>query len=128
MTGSFAGMRDCVCDEWGDGVSIRDQAPVLRVSPLAGRSGLRVAGEVGLATRVIWERALERAEREDEAVYFLELSALTFVDVAGTGALAAAAQRLDDGRRLVLHRPPPTLNRVLGLFWPDLSAIEVSMS
>lgn len=93
-------------------MSIRDQAtsgaaaavPVLKVSPLAERNGLRVAGEVILATHVIWERALERAVREDEAAYLLELSALTFVDVAGTGALAAAAQRLDDGWG---YRPRP---------------------
>ncbi|MCT9083710.1 STAS domain-containing protein [Streptomyces fulvoviolaceus] len=117
-------------------MSVRDQAssgaaeavPALRVFPLTERNGLRVAGEVVLPTHLIWERALERAVREDEAVYFLELSALTFVDVVGTGALAAAAQQLDDGRRLVLHRPPPALSRVLDMFWPDLSAIEVSMS
>ncbi|WP_371671740.1 STAS domain-containing protein [Streptomyces sp. NBC_00289] len=102
--------------------------PALSVSPLTGRSGLRVAGEVGLATQVIWERALERAVREDEDVYHLELSAVTFVDVAGAGALAAAAQRLEDGRRIVLNRPPATLQRVLEMFWPELAAIEVSMS
>ncbi|MET7453505.1 STAS domain-containing protein [Streptomyces sp. NPDC005574] len=102
--------------------------PALSVSPLAGRSGLRVAGEVGLATQPIWERALERAVGEDEDVYHLELSAVTFVDVAGAGALAAAAQRLPDGRRIVLNRPPATLRRVLEIFWPELSAIEVSTS
>ncbi|GAA3990737.1 STAS domain-containing protein [Streptomyces sp. NBC_01352] len=102
--------------------------PELTVSPLVERSGLRVAGEVGLATHAVWERALERAVREDEEVYYLELSSVTFVDVAGAGALAAAAQQLRDGRRIVLDRPPDTLQRVLELFWPDLSAIEVSMS
>jgi anti-anti-sigma regulatory factor len=102
--------------------------PALSVSPLTGRSGLRVAGEIGLTTQPIWERALELAVREDEDVYHLELSAVTFVDVAGAGALAAAAQRLSDGRRIVLNRPPATLRRVLEIFWPELSAIEVSMS
>ncbi|ANS65036.1 hypothetical protein SLINC_2812 [Streptomyces lincolnensis] len=104
--------------------------PELTVSPLAERSGLRMAGEVGLATREIWERALEQAVNGDGDgdVYYLELSSVTFVDVAGVGALACAAQRLPDGRRMVLHRPPPVLRRVLETFWPDLSAIEVSMS
>ncbi|MFF4830253.1 STAS domain-containing protein [Streptomyces sp. NPDC001315] len=98
----------------------------LRLSPLSGRWGVRAAGEVGLTTREVWERALEQAVREGEDVFYLELSAVTFVDVAGVGALAAAAQRLPDGRRIVLHRPPPALSRVLEMFWPDLPAIEVA--
>jgi anti-anti-sigma factor len=103
-------------------------APELTVSPLGRRSGLRLAGEVGLTTHEVWQHALEQAVREDGDVYHLELSAVTFVDVAGVGALAAAARRLGDGRRMVLHRPPPALRRVLELFWPDLESIEVSMS
>ncbi|WP_225889089.1 STAS domain-containing protein [Streptomyces resistomycificus] len=102
--------------------------PELKVSPLAERSGLRVVGEVGLATYEVWEGALEQAVRGDGDVYHLELSSVTFVDVAGTGALAAAAQRMGDGRRIVLNRPPHALRRVLEMFWPDLSSIEVSMS
>ncbi|MGW2385738.1 STAS domain-containing protein [Streptomyces lincolnensis] len=105
-----------------------DATPELTVSPLAERSGLRMAGEVGLATRGVWERALEQVVDGDGDVYYLELSSVTFVDVAGAGALACAAQRLPDGRRMVLHRPPPVLRRVLETFWPELSAIEVSMS
>lgn len=103
-------------------------APELTVSPLTTRSGLRVAGEVGLATHEVWERALEQAVREDGDVYYLELSAVTFVDVAGVGALAAAAQELGNGRRMVLHRPPPGMRRVLDMFWPDLTSIEVAKS
>ncbi|CAM5238798.1 Anti-sigma factor antagonist OS=Streptomyces alboniger OX=132473 GN=CP975_25995 PE=4 SV=1 [Streptomyces alboniger] len=103
-------------------------APELTVSPLTTRSGLRVSGEVGLSTHEVWERALEQAVREDGDVYYLELSAVTFVDVAGVGALAAAAQELGDGRRMVLHQPPPALRRVLDMFWPDLSSIEVAKS
>ncbi|MER6342851.1 STAS domain-containing protein [Streptomyces sp. NPDC001595] len=98
----------------------------LTVSPLAEWRGVRAAGEVGLGTRDIWESALERVVQGPEEVCHLELSALTFVDVAGAVALAAAARRLPGGRRLVLHRPPPTLRRTLELFWPDLPAIEVS--
>ncbi|QJS14558.1 STAS domain-containing protein [Streptomyces argyrophyllae] len=103
-------------------------APRLDVSPLAGRSGFRAAGEVSLRTRGIWERALERAVREGEDVYYLELSALTFVDVAGAGALAAAAGGLGGHRRLVLDRPPHALPRILDLLWPGLPGIEVRAS
>ncbi|MEU1269519.1 STAS domain-containing protein [Streptomyces sp. NPDC005799] len=115
-------------------MGVRNQAPrpaegsppLLTVSSLPGSHGLRVAGEVGLVTRVDWERALERAVREGGRVYRLELSAVTFVDVAGAGALAAAAQTLEEGRRIVLQQPPPTLRRLLDMFWPGLPAIEVS--
>ncbi|AKN75176.1 anti anti sigma factor [Streptomyces sp. PBH53] len=99
--------------------------PRLDVRPLAGRTGFRAAGEVSLPTRGIWERALERAVREGEDVYHLELSALTFVDVAGVGALAEAARSLGGGRRLVLDRPPDTVPRMLDLLWPGLPGIEV---
>ncbi|MFE9449554.1 STAS domain-containing protein [Streptomyces sp. NPDC006739] len=104
------------------------QVPRLEVYPLPGRTGVRAAGEVSLATRGIWERVLERAVGEGEDVYCLELSAVTFVDVAGAGALVSAARRLDGGRRILLFRPPPTLPRILDLLWPGLPAIEVSMS
>ncbi|MFI6655969.1 STAS domain-containing protein [Streptomyces sp. NPDC050523] len=117
-------------------MDIRHQAVVgaarpergLSVAPLRGRTGLKLSGEVSLATRADWERALERALREGGRMYRLELSAVTFVDVAGAGALAAAAQTLQDGRRLVLHEPPHTLCRLLDLFWPDLPTIEVMTS
>ncbi|MEU6380371.1 STAS domain-containing protein [Streptomyces sp. NPDC046909] len=102
--------------------------PRLVVSRLSGRSGLRAAGEVELGTQVIWEGALEQAVRARAEVYRLELSAVTFVDVAGVGALAAAAQRLEEGRLIELHCPPPALSRVLEMFWPGLSGIEVSLS
>ncbi|WP_307787229.1 MULTISPECIES: STAS domain-containing protein [Streptomyces] len=100
--------------------------PRLDVYPLTGRKGFRAAGEVSLPTRGIWERALGRAVREGEDVYHLELSALTFVDVAGADALAGAARSLGTGRRLVLYRPPDSLPRILGLLWPGLTGIEVA--
>lgn len=103
-------------------------APRLTVSALRGCSGLRAAGEVGHATQQIWERALEQAVGARADVYRLELSAVTFVDIAGADALAAAARRLEQGRLLELHRPPPTLSRTLDLFWPGLSGIEVTLS
>ncbi|GGL68418.1 hypothetical protein GCM10010129_09720 [Streptomyces fumigatiscleroticus] len=114
--------------EYDTPFGIAGGAPGLTVSPLAGRRGVRAAGEVGLQTHAIWERVLDRAVREGGTAYCLELSGVTFVDVAGAGALAAAAQRLPAGRRLVLHRPPLALRRVLDMFWPDLATIEVSMS
>lgn len=104
------------------------RAAHLTVAPLAGCFGVRAVGEVGLTTRRIWERALEDVVRDGRDVCHLELSAVTFVDVAGADVLVEAARRLPDGRRIVLHRPPPALCRTLDLFWPDVSAIEVTTS
>ncbi|MEU7562039.1 STAS domain-containing protein [Streptomyces eurythermus] len=111
----------------------KQAAPRLDVYPLTGRSGFRAVGEVILPTRDTWERALERVVREaedvgGEDVYYLELSAVTFVDVAGAGALADTAKSLEGRRRLVLDRPPDSLSRILGLLWPGLAGIEVSAS
>lgn len=102
--------------------------PALTLSPLSGRPGLAAAGEISLGTHAVWERALEVVLDEDDDVYYLELSAVTFADVAGVGALAAVAQRLPDGRRFVLHRPPTVVCRVLEMFWPGIPAIEVAKS
>ncbi|MFE7774925.1 STAS domain-containing protein [Streptomyces sp. NPDC057445] len=111
----------------------------LEVSPLTDKVGLRAAGEVSLSTRTVWERELERlVGRADDAVrqgdgvvgrggdVYLELSGVTFVDVAGASVLALAAQRLHGDRRMVLDQPPPALRRALDLFWPDAAAIEVT--
>ncbi|MFD8303284.1 STAS domain-containing protein [Streptomyces sp. NPDC059690] len=103
-------------------------APRLTVFPLPDGAGLRVGGEVGFATLAQWEGALSCAARDSRPVYRLELSALTFVDVAGTDALAAAAQSLDEGRRIVLQQPPTSLRRLLDLFWPGIPTIEVPSS
>lgn len=109
-----------------DAVAMR-AVPRLDVYPLTERTGLRAAGEVSLPTRGVWEGALERAVRHGGTVYYLELSALIFVDVAGAGALADAGRRFGD-RRLVLDRPPPALIRTLELLWPGSPGIEVPTS
>jgi ABC-type transporter Mla MlaB component len=97
----------------------------LRVLPLTDRPGWQAAGEVSLITRSAWEQALCRLARSDEETCHLELSAVTFVDVAGVSALAMTAQGLPQGRRIVIEEPPATLRRVLDLFWPDLLTVEV---
>jgi ABC-type transporter Mla MlaB component len=107
------------------GVQGVDASCVLRVSPLTDRAGWRAAGEISHPTHATWVHVLDRLADRDEHVCYLELSEVTFVDVAGASALAITVQRLPTGRRVVLHQPPPTLRRLLDLFWPDLSVIEV---
>ncbi|MEU9578222.1 STAS domain-containing protein [Streptomyces chilikensis] len=102
-----------------------EAAPYLAVRPLPGGRGVRLAGEVALSTRTVWADALAGAVGADRCAYVLELSEVSFVDVAGAEALAVAAGRLESGRRMVLHNPPRTLSRVLEMYWPGLPGIEV---
>jgi anti-anti-sigma regulatory factor len=55
----------------------------------------------------------------------IDLSRVTFADVAGVTALVSTAQRLPRGRRMVLERPPRQLRRIIELFWSDLKCIEL---
>ncbi|WP_030374216.1 STAS domain-containing protein [Streptomyces rimosus] len=98
---------------------------LLTVCPLPDRPGVRAAGEITLSTRTTWEAALERLAGHGHEVFHVELSAVTFVDVAGASVLAVTAQNLGAGRRIVVDRPPVTLRRLLELFWPGLPALEV---
>lgn len=100
-------------------------AGALRVLPLTDRPGWQAVGEVTLLTRPAWEQTLNHLALSDEEACHLELSAVTFVDVAGVSALAVTAQGLRQGRRIVLEEPPATLRRVLDMFWPDLPTVEV---
>lgn len=105
--------------------SAAQSTDTLRVYPLAGRPGWQVAGEISLLTRPAWERMLHQLVQSEEAACHLELSAVTFVDVAGVSALAVAAQSLPEGRRVMIEQPPAALRRVLDTFWPGLPAVEV---
>ncbi|MFE4999276.1 STAS domain-containing protein [Streptomyces mirabilis] len=93
--------------------------------PLSDRAGWRAVGEITSATCPAWERTLKQLTLRNESVCHLEMSAVTFVDVVGASALAVAAQDLPAGRRIVVEQPPATLRRLLEIFWPELSVIEV---
>ncbi len=97
----------------------------LDVRRLVERPGLRMAGEVSLNTRATWEGALESLPGLGNDPC-LELADVTFVDVAGAAALAFTAQRLADGRRIIVVGPPPSLRRTLDTFWSGLRTIEVT--
>lgn len=103
----------------------RNGGAVLEVSPLSGRAGIRVSGEISAVTRPAWEDALAELARRHTHVSYVELSQVGFVDVAGVSALAVTAMNLPRGRVVVEH-PPPQLPRVMELFWPSLRRIEVA--
>jgi anti-anti-sigma factor len=76
---------------------------------------LQPRGEVDMATVAAFERALERG-LDTERDLVVDLSELTFIDVAGLRVLAVAADRLGrEGRRLILTRPNPNVIRLLRL-------------
>ena len=56
----------------------------------------------------------------------VDLSELEFCDVSGIRSLVRAAQRLDDGRRLVLHGLPQQLRTVMTLVgWTDMPGLVI---
>ncbi|WP_190016529.1 STAS domain-containing protein [Streptomyces lucensis] len=77
-------------------------------------------------TRTVWQQALKQLVERRTDVLHVDLSRVKFVDVAGVTDLAVTAQRLAEGQRIVLHRPPAQLPRILALFWPGIAAIEVA--
>jgi ABC-type transporter Mla MlaB component len=98
---------------------------VLQINPLPDSSGLGAIGEISMNTRTVWQQALKQLVERRTDVLHVDLSRVRFVDVAGATDLAVTAQRLPEGQRIVLHRPPAQLPRMLELFWPGLAAIEV---
>ncbi|MFC8201632.1 STAS domain-containing protein [Streptomyces sp. NPDC057298] len=110
----------------GTGAAASGRA-ALEVDPLlGGRAGIRARGEISVLTRPSWEQGLTELVRRHEGVSYVELSDVTFIDVAGVSALAVTAMNLPDGRVVVEH-PPPQLPRVLEMFWPGLDRIEVAL-
>jgi anti-anti-sigma regulatory factor len=99
---------------------------VLQINPLPDSSGLGAIGEISMNTRSVWQQALNQLAERRTDVLHVDLSRVRFVDVAGVTDLAVTAQRLPEGQRIVLHRPPPQLPRILEHFWPDIAAIEVA--
>lgn len=86
-------------------------------TPLTGPAlGLRLAGEVDLSNREVFGAALDAAMSGTGDAH-LELSELAFIDHTGVQIMLQAAERLGPGRRLVLHRPPRSLNVSLTLLW-----------
>lgn len=83
-------------------------------------------GEVGVGTRPMWQEALCRLSLRSESCLYVEMSRLTFIDVAGVTDLAMTARSLSGDRLLVLEQPPPQVPRILDLFWSGLGGIEVA--
>ena len=98
---------------------------LLRISPLAGRVGLRLEGEVDLSTVRSLRGALAELTSMDGDVY-LELSGLGFIDLSGASVLAGFAAGLGGDRRLLLLDPPLVLRRMIRLLWARQPGIHMS--
>ncbi|MFD8246634.1 STAS domain-containing protein [Nocardia sp. NPDC059691] len=96
----------------------------LRTSRICSPPGLRCAGSVDFTTRETWREAVSELTARDHDVH-LDLSGLSFIDTYGTSILVEAATRSSEVRRIVVHRPPAMMLRVLAVFWPSLQTIEV---
>jgi ABC-type transporter Mla MlaB component len=97
---------------------------LLAVEWSPGREGLRVTGEVDLATREVWADVLAALLGGDTSGR-LDLSGLSFIDVQGTVALTDVARRMPPPRNLTLYRPPVSLRRALDLFWSSDTPVIV---
>lgn len=94
---------------------------VLRL-PAEDEYRLVVRGELDLATAPWLTDELMAAERDDPSVLTLDLSGLSFMDVAGMRVLLNAARRAKrEGWRLVVLNPQPQIRRLFALTAVDRS-------
>jgi anti-anti-sigma regulatory factor len=91
----------------------------LWIAPLPEPAAVVLAGEVALASRVPFTRALQELIVRSDSDVYLDLSNVEFIDVGGVEVLLAAARGLAEGRRLVVLEPKPGLRRILALMRVD---------
>jgi ABC-type transporter Mla MlaB component len=92
----------------------------LTVTPLEGRTGLRLAGEADLCTVPALRRAVAELPADAREIH-LQLAGLEFIDVATARFLVTLTER--PGRpAVILHYPPPCLIRVIRLAFPGTLA------
>jgi anti-anti-sigma factor len=84
---------------------------VLEISPMVGLAGLRLAGELDLATVPLLTQALLDLESEREV--HLDLATLTFLDSSGLHAIVKLARSQDGNRSVVLLNPSDAVRRCL---------------
>ena len=97
---------------------------VLEISPLAGVPGMRLAGELDLATAPLLTEALLDLASEREV--HLDLALLTFLDSSGLHAITALARSQDGDRSVVLLNPSAAVRRSLEIAGIDQHpAVEI---
>lgn len=92
----------------------------LTVTPLEGRTGLRLAGEADLCTAAALRRAAADLPAGAREIH-LQLAGLEFIDVAATRVLVSLTER-PGHPAVTLHYPPPCLTRIIRLVFPGALA------
>jgi len=87
--------------------------PTLELSPLIGKVGIKLAGEVDLATAPQLNEVLANIWTESEIL--LDLSDLTFMDSSGVSAILAFARSRNGAGPLVMVDPPAEIERLFEL-------------
>jgi anti-anti-sigma factor len=97
---------------------------VLEISPLPGVAGLRLDGELDLATAPLLKAAL--VDLGSERDVHLDLALLTFIDSSGLHVIVAMAESLDGNRSVVLVNPSTAVMRCLEITGLDKHpAVEI---
>lgn len=92
----------------------------LTVTPLEGRTGLRLTGEADLCTVPALSRAAAELPAGAREIH-LQLAGLEFIDVAAARVLVTLTER-PSRPAVILHYPPPCLIRVIRLVFPGTLA------
>jgi anti-anti-sigma regulatory factor len=115
----------------GDPSNATAPAPADPEAPLlASQSGgrlpvLRISGAVDLNSHGHWERILRRGTVRDGELH-LDLTDLVFIDMRGVSLLVDVARGLPGGARIVVHRSPACMRRMMEVLWPEgLDAITI---
>ena len=95
----------------------------LETFPLSGWTGLRIVGEVDITNHDQFRRALAPVYAAGIIAVHLDVSGLRFIDVAGTRELIAL-MKSHPHLRLIVHRPPASLCRIVEMLWPNVD-IEI---
>ena len=90
------------------------------ITPIPDGTGLKLVGELDLATTPELTKALLGLSRHD--TYTLDLSELTFVDSCGIHAILSLAKSVNGNGPLVLLNPTEAVSRVLEILDLDKHA------
>lgn len=103
---SYASFQDNLTRERGTLV----RRPTLELSPLVNEVGIKLSGEVDLATARLLTDALANISTESEV--HLELTELTFMDSSGLSAILAFARSRHGAGPLVMLNPSDDIERL----------------
>lgn len=99
----------------------------LWIAPLPEPVAVVLAGEIDLASRIPFTRALQDAIVRGNGDVYLDLSNVDFIDTGGVEVLLDAVRGLAKGRRLVVLEPVRGLRRILTLMRVERPANLVLM-